>query len=606
MQPAKLQSGSCHADADKQALAQIAEQLQQSLQQDGQERHELLQDRQAAHSNAQSLYLKVQQQQAELAQNAAMIQQLQNAAANLTDELHATTEEQKSQFYVHNQQSDSPRNTTEQQSKPPVKQHASPSHETQHQQMELAQSMIILQRLQAAANSLADDLELARTDAGRHVGQSATLRELSSEYEACMADLAAQERLVAAQQSRAAHLEAVSAHQDAAEGVKADRADENLPTAILAGNLAAETTQGATAPPDDSLVTDLKARVDQLTAELAAASAHQAQHDQHTTQQQAQFVGQVLEELQVLEAALLQKSQECDLLSQQLAQLAVEAEAHQAKSVTQHSAQLEAQQELEEALRFQHAQRQEQFERGLALEAKVAYKQHQLDAAQKTVTILTADKAAQQQQLQEHEQTDHMDACTSTCEQQSSDQGSGDQESIGLNEAQRQHVATVDSLQQQLLEQHEAPVAKATELQQQLQHQLAGSSPCEESRAEATDLQRQLDRVCKVTVPEATKVQQQLEQQLAEQQSLHEEAQAEASDLQRQLEQDRDSLREEVLAAKAQAAEKQRSIQALQVCVLSSACTQITFRCRQPVWRCHTASSCILACKSCLIHQTTV
>ena len=103
------------------------------------------------------------------------------------------------------------------------------------QKAELQQSHITIQQLQNAAAGLVDDLQSARSAAGRHVGQHTALRELAAEHDACVADLAAK----------------------------------------------------------SSAVKDLNASMAQLQAELAASTAQHAQHDQDNTEQQATFVGQV-------------------------------------------------------------------------------------------------------------------------------------------------------------------------------------------------------------------------------------------------------------------------------------------------------------------------
>jgi len=103
------------------------------------------------------------------------------------------------------------------------------------QTAELQQAAMTIQQLQSAAAGLADDLQSARSAAGRHFGQHTALRQLSAEHEACMAELAA----------------------------KATSVDE------------------------------LNASMAQLRNELAASTAQQAQHEQDNTQQQAEFVGQV-------------------------------------------------------------------------------------------------------------------------------------------------------------------------------------------------------------------------------------------------------------------------------------------------------------------------
>lgn len=103
------------------------------------------------------------------------------------------------------------------------------------QKAELQEAAMTIQQLQGAAAGLADDLQSARSAAGRHVGQHTALRQLSAEHEACIAELAAR----------------------------------------------------ATA------VDGLNASMAQLRTELAASTAQQAQHEQDNTQQQAEFVGQV-------------------------------------------------------------------------------------------------------------------------------------------------------------------------------------------------------------------------------------------------------------------------------------------------------------------------
>lgn len=77
------------AEADKQKLADVAEQLQQSLQQGTQECQMLQEDQQAATIDKQNLCLKIQQQKSELTQSADTVKELQDAAAGLAEELQA-------------------------------------------------------------------------------------------------------------------------------------------------------------------------------------------------------------------------------------------------------------------------------------------------------------------------------------------------------------------------------------------------------------------------------------------------------------------------------------------------------------------------------------
>ena len=67
----------------------MAQQLQQALQQDAQDRHVLMQGKQAAVTGTHNLHARMQQQQAQLRENAVTIKQLQDAAADLADELQA-------------------------------------------------------------------------------------------------------------------------------------------------------------------------------------------------------------------------------------------------------------------------------------------------------------------------------------------------------------------------------------------------------------------------------------------------------------------------------------------------------------------------------------
>ena len=234
----------------------------------------------------------------------------------------------------------------------------------QQQKEELQQGSITIHELQAAAADLADELQSVRSGLPGNADQHVDMAELTAEHAACLAELAAKSETVD-------HL-------------------------------------------NDS--------VSQLHAELAAVStAQQAQHVEDSTEQQAEFVGQVLQELQVLESALVQKGEECDALMQQLAKLTADSTKQLDDLRTQHSTQAKLAQELQQDLRAQRAQREELAEKALALDAQVAHKQHKLDALQKEVLAADHDRQQLQAELdstsqQACQQPNSRDAATSISE----------------------------------------------------------------------------------------------------------------------------------------------------------------------------------------------
>ena len=211
----------------------------------------------------------------------------------------------------------------------------------EQQKLELAQGELTAQELRGAAADLVDELQTVRSASGRHAGQHAALQELSAEHAACLKELAAK----------------------------------------------------------SAAVDSLNASMAQLRAELADTSVQQAQHDQDSTEQQAEFVGQVLQELQVLEAALLQKNDECDALSQQHTALKASSDSKLIDLAAQLHAQTITNQQLRQEVKAQHAQRQELAEKMLALDAQAAYKQHKLDAMQKEAAIASQSKDSLQAEL---------------------------------------------------------------------------------------------------------------------------------------------------------------------------------------------------------------
>ena len=269
----------------------------------------------------------------------------------------------------------------------------------------LESSAATIQQLQEAAADLADDLQSARSAAGRHVGQHTALRELSVQHDACMAQLAA----------------------------KATAVDE------------------------------LNASMTHLRAELEASTAQKAQHDQDSTEQQAEFMGRVLKELQVLEAALVQKGEECESVAQQNAKLKAESDGQLEAHISERDAQTATVQQLRRDLNTQRAQHGDLTEKLLALEAQVAYKQHKQDALLKELADVHLSRAAlqdglhkqHQQAASSRQQLQTAEASTWTSNQQagqSSDQGTQ------TSAVDADHGGPLQGLQQQLAsasEQHE-------------------------------------------------------------------------------------------------------------------------------------------------------
>lgn len=234
----------------------------------------------------------------------------------------------------------------------------------EQQKLELTQAELTAQELRGAAADLADELQAVGSASGRHAGQHFACRELSAEHDACLKELEAK----------------------------------------------------------SAAVNGLNASMAQLRAELAETSVQQAQHDQDSTEQQAEFVGQVLQELQVLEAALLQKGKECNALFQQHAALKASSDSKLDDLAAQLDAQTTTNQQLRQDLKAQHAQHQELAEKMLALDAQAAYKQHKLDAMHKEATtasqsqdILQIELVKLQEQLSRRPQT--TEASTSTSEE---------------------------------------------------------------------------------------------------------------------------------------------------------------------------------------------
>ena len=234
----------------------------------------------------------------------------------------------------------------------------------EQQKSELTQGELTAQELRGAAADLVDELQAVRSASGRHAGQHTALRELPAEHAACLKELAAK----------------------------------------------------------SAAVDSLNASMAQLRAELADTSVQQAQHEQDSTEQQAEFVGQVLQELQVLEAALLQKGEECDALSQQHTALKASSDSKLSELAAQLDAQKTTNQQLRQELKAQHAKHQELADKMLALDAQAAYKQHKLDAMHKEATTasqskdnLQAELVKVQEQLTRRPQT--TEASTSTSEE---------------------------------------------------------------------------------------------------------------------------------------------------------------------------------------------
>ena len=234
----------------------------------------------------------------------------------------------------------------------------------EQQKLELTQGDINAQELRGAAADLADELQAVRSASGRQAGQHTALRELSAEHAACLKELAAK----------------------------------------------------------SAAVNSLNASMAQLHAELADTSVQQAQHDQDTTEQQSEFVGQVLQELQVLEAALVQKGEESNSLFQQHTALKASSDSQLGDLTAQLNAQMATNHQLWQDLKAQRAQHEELAEKTLALDAQAAYKQHKLDALHKEATTasqskdsLQAELGKVQEQLSRRPQT--AEASTSTCKE---------------------------------------------------------------------------------------------------------------------------------------------------------------------------------------------
>jgi len=107
----------------------------------------------------------------------------------------------------------------------------------------------------------------------------------------------------------------------------------------------------------------------------------------------------VLQELQVLEAALVQKAEECESYARQHASLKAQSDMQSEEYAAEHSAQAAAAAQLQHDLDAQRAQHVDLTEKLLALEAQVAYKQHKLDALQKEVSSTNLSRDALQADL---------------------------------------------------------------------------------------------------------------------------------------------------------------------------------------------------------------
>ncbi len=107
----------------------------------------------------------------------------------------------------------------------------------------------------------------------------------------------------------------------------------------------------------------------------------------------------MLQELQVLEAALVQKAEERESYAQQHAHLKAQSDMQSEKYAAERSAQASAAAQLQRDLDAQHAQHVDLTEKLLALEAQVAYKQHKLDALQKEVSSTNLSRGAMQADL---------------------------------------------------------------------------------------------------------------------------------------------------------------------------------------------------------------
>ncbi len=112
----------------------------------------------------------------------------------------------------------------------------------------------------------------------------------------------------------------------------------------------------------------------------------------------------MLQELQVLEAALVQKAEECESYAQQHASLKAQSDMQSEEYAAERSAQASAAAQLRRDLDAQRAQHVDLTEKLLALEAQVAYKQHKLDALQKDVSSTNLRRDALQADLIQSQQ----------------------------------------------------------------------------------------------------------------------------------------------------------------------------------------------------------
>jgi len=112
----------------------------------------------------------------------------------------------------------------------------------------------------------------------------------------------------------------------------------------------------------------------------------------------------VLQELQVLEAALVQNAKECESYAQQHASFKAQSDIQSEEYAAEHNAQASAAAQLQRDLDAQHAQHVDLTEKLLALEAQVAYKQHKLDALQKEVSTTNFSRDALQADLTQSQQ----------------------------------------------------------------------------------------------------------------------------------------------------------------------------------------------------------
>ena len=354
----------------------------------------------------------------------------------------------------------------------------------EQQKLELTQGELTAQELRGAAADLADELQAVRSAPGRHAGQHTALQELSAEHAACLKELAAK----------------------------------------------------------SAAVNSLNASMAQLRAELADTSVQQAQHDQDSTEQQAEFVGQVLQELQVLEAALLQKGEECDSLVQHHTALKASSDSQLSDLAAQLNAQTTTNQQLRQDLKAQRAQREELAEKMLALDAQAAYRQHKLDALHKEAATasqsrdsLQAELVKVQEQLSRQPQT--VEASISTCKEL--DEASAMRHSAWelTSSAQEEHGDDQTCARQDIAVAQQQPSGPSKQgghshVQENLLLQ-ANAKPGAEAHISMSE-QRELDAV-KMAPCASTEGVQRLEGQVAELQSELLAATAQQESLQQQL-----------------------------------------------------------------------